>query len=40
LKLKAEVEELVNYKTVKSYAESAGFEPIDWSKVRIVRSSQ
>lgn len=29
LKLKAEVEELVNYKTVKSYAESAGFEPID-----------
>lgn len=39
LKLKAEIEALVNYKTAKSYAESTGFEPIDWSKVRIVKSS-
>ncbi|MFN3471504.1 MAG: hypothetical protein ACK4LT_01535 [Aquificaceae bacterium] len=38
LRLKAEIEELVNYKTVKGYAESAGFEPIDWSKVKIVKN--
>ncbi|MCY0866082.1 MAG: hypothetical protein AB1353_04055 [Aquificota bacterium] len=39
LKLKAQIEELINYKTAKSYAESIGFEPIDWSKVKIVKSS-
>lgn len=37
--LKAEIEKHVNYKTVKNYAESAGFRPVDWSKVKVVKSA-
>ncbi len=39
LTLKAEIEKYVNYKTVKNYAESSGFSPIDWSKVKVVKTS-
>ncbi|MCS6998961.1 MAG: hypothetical protein N2648_01040 [Aquificaceae bacterium] len=35
--LKAELERHVNYRTAKVYAESAGFGPIDWSRVRLVK---
>lgn len=38
--LKAEVEKHINYKTAKSYAESEGFSPVDWSRVKLVKSSQ
>ncbi|MEJ5339670.1 MAG: hypothetical protein ACK42C_06000 [Aquificaceae bacterium] len=39
LTIKAEIEKYVNYRTVKSYAESAGFSPVDWNRVKVVRSS-
>ncbi len=35
--LKAQTEEHINYKTAKEYAQSAGFRPIDWSKVKVVK---
>ncbi|MFN7065911.1 MAG: hypothetical protein ACK4OF_07175 [Aquificaceae bacterium] len=38
LLLKAEIERYVNYKTVKEYAHSTGFTPIDWSRVKVVKS--
>ncbi len=39
LVLKADMESYVNYRTVKIYAESFGFSPIDWSRVKVVKSS-
>ncbi|WPM31572.1 hypothetical protein IAE16_07035 [Hydrogenobacter sp. T-2] len=39
LTLKAEIEKHINYKTVKSYAESSGLSPIDWSRIKVVKSS-
>ncbi|MEN3027852.1 MAG: hypothetical protein ABDH29_01185 [Aquificaceae bacterium] len=38
--LKAELEKHVNYRTAKVYAESSGFGPIDWSRVRLVKLSR
>lgn len=40
LTLKAELEKYVNYRTAKVYAESSGFSPIDWSKVKVVKASR
>ncbi len=39
LTLKAEIEKHINYKTVKSYAKSSGLSPIDWSRIKVVKSS-
>lgn len=39
LLLQAEIERYVNYRTAKSYAESAGLGPVDWSKVKVVKFS-
>lgn len=36
LKLKAQIEKNVNYTSVKSYVEKAGFSPVDWSQVRVI----
>lgn len=38
LLLKVEIEKHINYRTVKDYAQLTGFNPIDWSKVRIVKT--
>ncbi len=38
LLLKVEIEKHVNYKTVKDYAKVTGFNPIDWSKVKVVKT--
>lgn len=40
LTLKVEIEKHVNYRTAKTYAESAGFSPVDWNRVKVVKSSQ
>jgi|GEM_PF-765203 len=39
LTLKAEIEKHINYKTVKSYAESSGLSTIDWSRIKVVKDS-
>ena len=36
LKLKAQIEGMVNYTSAKDYANSKGFTPIDWNKVTLV----
>lgn len=38
--LKAELEKHINYKTAKDYAESAGFSPVDWGRVKLVKASK
>ncbi|RMH80195.1 MAG: hypothetical protein D6674_04970 [Acidobacteria bacterium] len=38
LKIKAQIEKSVNYTSVKSYVEKTGFNPIDWSQVRVIRA--
>ncbi|MEZ0361091.1 MAG: hypothetical protein ABWK04_04210 [Hydrogenobacter sp.] len=40
LKLRAEIEKLVNYATAKNYAKADGFIPIDWGKVKILKDVQ
>ncbi len=37
--LKAEIEKYINYKTAKSYAEASGFSPVDWNRVKVVKTS-
>lgn len=37
LTLKAQIEQQINYKTVKEYVQSAGFKPVDWSKIKVVK---
>lgn len=39
LMLRVEVDRHVNYRTAKGYARSAGFSPVDWNRVRVVKLS-
>lgn len=40
LTIKAQIESYVNYATVKRYAESVGLVPVDWSRVKVVKTPQ